>query len=182
MKACFPIDILSSLLCPAESFKNLGVWFDFDCSLSKHVQNICKSCFVHLRDFRHVKQFLTHNASVLEANVLVSSWLDYCNSLFRSLSKFNLHKLQCIQNSAARIISNTRRHTSISPVIKNLHWLSIEHHRVFKTATLLYKFLHTGFSKYFTPYLSSCSSSYSTRSSQSGGNFLVKSKVLPFFS
>ena len=44
---------------------------------------------------------------------------------------------------------------------------------VFKTATRVYKFLHTGFPRYFAPYLSSCSSSYSTRRSQSGGNFLV---------
>ena len=97
LKACFLIDILGNSLCPSDSVKNLGVWFDSDFSLSKHVQNVCKSCFVKLRDFRHVRRFLTHDVSVLVANALVSSRLDYCNSLFRSLSKFNLHKLQCIQ-------------------------------------------------------------------------------------
>ena len=107
LNACFPIDILGNSLCPADSVKNRGVWFDSDFSLSKHVQNVCKSCFVKLRDFRHVRRFLTHDVSVLVANALVSSQLDYCNSLFRSLSKFNLCKLQCIQNSAARIVSNT---------------------------------------------------------------------------
>ena len=107
---------------------------------------------------------------VLVANALISSQLDYCNSLFRSLSKLNLHKLQCIQNSAARIVSNTSRYTSITPVLKKLHWLPVEQCIMFKTATLVYKFLHTGF---FAPYLSSYSSSYHTRHSQSGGNFLV---------
>ena len=69
--------------------KNLGVWFDSDLSLSKHVQNVCKSCFVKLCDFRHVRRFLTHDVSVFVANVnVVISRLDYCNSLFRSLSKF----------------------------------------------------------------------------------------------
>ena len=105
LKACFPIDILGSPLCPVDSVKNLGVWFDSDFSLSKHVQNVCKSCFVKLRDFRHVRQFLTYNASVLVPYAFVSSQLDYRNSLFRSLSKFNLRKLQCIRNSAARIVS-----------------------------------------------------------------------------
>ena len=122
---------------------------------------------------------LTHDASVLVANALVISRLDYCNSLFRSLSKFNLRKLQCIQNSAARIISNTSRYTSIIPVLKKLHWLPVEHCSVFKTATLVYKFLHTGFPKYVAPYISSYSSFYSTRCSQSGGNFLVISKFQP---
>ena len=119
------------------------MWFNSDFSLSKHVQNVCKSCFVQLRDFRYVRQFLTHDASVLVANALVSGRLDYCNSLFRNLSKFNLRKLQCIQNSAARIVSNTSRYTSITPVLKKLHWLPVEHRSVFKTATLVYKFLHT---------------------------------------
>ena len=80
--------------------------------------------------------FFTPDASVLVANALVSSRLDYCNSLFRSLSKFNLHKLECIQNSEARIISNTSRYTNITLVLKKLHWLPIEQCTVFKTATL----------------------------------------------
>ena len=50
---------------------------------------------------------------------------------------------------------------------------------VFKRATLVYKFLHTGFPRYFAPYLSSYNSSYSTRLSQSGGNFLVIPKFYP---
>ena len=143
---------------PAEWVKNLGVWFNADFSLSKHVQNVCKSCFVQLRDFRHVRWFLTHNASVLVASAVVSSRLDYCNSLFRSLSKFNLRKLQCIQNSAARIVSNTSRYTSITPVLEKLHWLPVEHCSVFKTATLVYRFLYTGFPKYLAPYITSYSS------------------------
>ena len=132
-----------------------------------------------LHNFTHVRQFLTHDASVLVANAPVSSRLDYCNSLFRSLSKFNVHKLQCIQNIAARIVSNTSRYTSITPVPKKMHWLPVEQHTVFKTATLVYKFLHTGFPRYFAPYLCSNTSSYSTRHSQSDGNFLVIQNFYP---
>ena len=50
---------------------------------------------------------------------------------------------------------------------------------MFETATLVYKFRHTGFPRYFAPYLSSYSSSYHTRCSQSGGNFLVIPKFYP---
>ena len=179
LKAYFPSTILGSPLCPAELVKNLGVWVNSDFSLSKHVQNVCKSCFVQLHDFKHVRRFLTHDVSVFVANALVSSRLDYCNSLFRSLFKFNLCKLQCIQKSAARIVSNASRYTGIPPVLKKLHWISVEHCPVFKTATLVYKFLLTGFPKYFAPYISSYSSSYSTRRSQSVGNFLVSPKFQP---
>ncbi len=131
---------------------------------------------MQLRDFRRVRRFLTQEASILVANALVSSRLDYCNSLYRSLSKFNLRKLQIIQNSAARIVTNTSKFARITPVLKKLHWLPIEHRSVFKTATLVYKFLHTGYPKYFAPHLSSYHSSYNTRCSQSSRNFLVVPK------
>ena len=94
LNACFPIDILGNPLHPTESVRNLGVWFNSDFSFSKHVQNVCKGCFIQLRDFRNIRQFLTHDASVSVANGFVSSRLDYCNSLFRSLSNFEYYSLR----------------------------------------------------------------------------------------
>ena len=61
---------------------------------------------MQLLDFRCIKHFLTYEATILVANALVSNQLNYCNSLFKSLSKFNLCKLLCIQKIAARIVSN----------------------------------------------------------------------------
>ena len=163
LNVCFPIDILGNPLHPTKSVRNLGVWFDSDFSFSKHVQNVCKSCFIQLRDFRNIRQLLTHDAAVSVANAFVSSWLDYCNSLFRSLSKFNLHRLQSIQNSAARIVTNSSKYTRITPVLRKLHWLPVQFHSEFKLATLVYKFIHTGFPKYFAPYLSTSHNTYNTR-------------------
>ena len=135
LKAYFSSTNLDSPLCPAESVKNSGVWINSDFSLSKQVQNGYKSCFMQLRDFRHVRCFFTHDASVLVANFVVSSRLDYCNSLFRvSLSSIfvNYSASKIVQ---LRIISNTSRYVSITPVLKKLHWLPVEHRSVFKTAS-----------------------------------------------
>ena len=96
------------------------------------------------RDLRRVRQYLTDEAAIL---AVVSSRLDYCNSLFRSLSSFNMHKLQCIQNTLARIVCN--KYTLASPILKQLHWLPVESCCIFKTATLVYKFLYSGHSSYF---------------------------------
>ena len=148
---------------PTKSVRNLGVWFDSDFSFSKHVQNVCKSCFIQLRDFRNIRQFLTHDAAVSVSNAFVGSRLDYCNSLFRSLSKFNLHRLQSIQTSAARI----------------QNWLPVQFRSEFKLATLVYKFIHTGFPKYFAPYLSTYHNTYNIRCSQSVANFLNVPKFQP---
>ena len=179
LNACFPIDILGNPLHPTESVRNLGVWFDSDFSFSKHVQNVCKGCFSQLRDFRNIRQFLTQDAAVSVANAFVSSRLDYCNSLFRSLSKVNLHRLQSIQNSAARIVTNSSKYTRITPVLRKLHWLPIQFRSEFKPATLVYKFIHNGFPKYFAPHLSTYRTTYNTRRSQSVANFLNVPKFQP---
>ena len=44
-----------------------------------------------------IRQYLTDEVAILVANALVSSRLDYCNSLFRSLSSLNMHKLQFLE-------------------------------------------------------------------------------------
>ena len=100
-----------------------------------------------------VLEYLTHHAALMAANALVGSRLDYCNSLFRSLSALDLCKLQCVQNCLARIVTSTTKYSHISPVRKTLHWLPIEHGFIFKTALLVYKFLRTGYAKYFAPFL-----------------------------
>ena len=54
------------------------------------------------------------------------------------------------------------------------HLSDRQHHTLYVSMFhFLHKFLHTGFPRYFAPYLSSYSRFYSTRRSQRGGNFLV---------
>jgi hypothetical protein len=114
---CFPIDILGNDLYPAEKVKNLGVTLDSSLSLSDHVSNISKQCYVNLRDFCRIRRYLSKDVAITVANSLISSLLDYCNSLFRSLSFKELHRLQCLQNAAARIVTNTSKMCYITPVL-----------------------------------------------------------------
>ena len=130
-----------------------------------------------MHDLRRIRQYLTTEVAVLAGNALVSSRLDYCNSLSRSLSCFNLHKLQSIQNTLARIVTNHRRYAHVTPILKQLHWLPVKYRCMFKTATLVYKFLHSASPSYFQPYLSPSSSSYSTRRSHPDRKYLT---VPPF--
>ena len=54
----------------------------------------------------------------------------------------------------------------------NLHFLPIEHCYIFKTAVMEYKFLHSGYPKYFTPFLMPKHGVYGICKSQAGGVFL----------
>ena len=175
----FPVSILGSLLHPVDSVRNLGVWFDADFSFSEHIKRTCKACFLQMRDLRRIRKYLTSEVAVLAANALVSSRLDYCNSLFRGLSGFNQHKLQSIQNTLARIVTNHRKYAHVTPILQKLHWLPVKYRCIFKTATLVYKFLHCGSPSYFEPFLSFSSCPYSTRHSHPDHQYLT---VPPFHS
>ena len=91
-------------------------------------------------DLRRIRQYLTPEVAVLAANTLISSLLDYCNYLFRGLSRFNQHKLQNNGNTLARIATNHRKYTHVTPILKQFHWLHVKYQCIFKTATLVCKF------------------------------------------
>ena len=65
----------------------------------------------------------------------------------------DLCRLQCVQKDIAGIVANTTKYSHIIPVRKTLHWLSTKHLSVVKTALLVYKFLHSGYPKYFEPFI-----------------------------
>ena len=115
----FPINILGIQLSPAQSVRNFGVAFDSKFSFSDHVSQVIKSTRVHTRDLYRIHPLLDLNTSVLLANALVSSKLDYCNSLFLSLTEFELRRLQLIQNSLCRVVTRSSKYSHITPHLKN---------------------------------------------------------------
>jgi len=65
--------------------------------------------------------------------------VDYCNSLLFGISDNLLRRLQAVQNAAARLVTGTRRHEHITPVLRQLHWLPVRQRIEFKLAVLVYK-------------------------------------------
>ena len=112
------------------------------------------------------------------ANTLVSSRLDYYNSLFGSMSSKNITRLQNIQNCLVCFVSGASRFSYITPTLKSLHFLPVKQRIIFKTLLLVYKFLTTGKPKYFTPHLSLYTSAVKTRHSNPEKMFLK----VPFYS
>ena len=115
----FPINILGNQVSPAQSVRNLGVVFDSNFTFSNHVSQVIKSTRVQVRDLYRIRPLLDLDTSVLLANALVSSRLDYCNSLFLSLTDFELRRLQLVQNSLCRVVTCSSNFSHITPQLKN---------------------------------------------------------------
>ena len=75
------------------------------------------------------------------AAAVVGSRLDYCNSLLAGTSLSNLACLQLVQNTLARVVTEKSRFCRITPVLSDLHWLSVRHRIDFKIATITFKVL-----------------------------------------
>ena len=110
----------------SEHVKNVGVYIDKNLSLRKHVNTVVSQGYKILNDIGKIKKFLQkHNLEKL-VHALITSRLDYCNSLLININKENLFKLQKIQNSAARLLLGRRRRESARLALRELHWLNVE--------------------------------------------------------
>jgi hypothetical protein len=136
------ITFRGTIISPSQSTRNLGVIFDKDLSLKEHISSICKISYYHIRQLRQVRSSLDTNSAIVLANSLVSSKLDYCNSLYYGLPAISLNRLQRVQNALARVVvPSVRRHHHISPTLRSLHWLPINQRIDFKIASLTFKTL-----------------------------------------
>ena len=127
---------------PSCKARNLGVVFTNDLKLDQQVHHICCAAANSLRKIGRIRKYLDKQSTERLVHAFISSRLDNCNSLFGSSSSSTLHGLQRIHNSAARIISRSRKFEHITPTLKELHWLPIKFRIDFKTLLLTYKCLH----------------------------------------
>ena len=113
---------------------------DSNFTFSNHVSQVTKSTRVQARDLYRIRPLLDLNTPVLLLNALVSSRLDYCNSLFVSLTDFELRRLQLVQNSLCRVVTRSSKFSHITPQLKKLHWLPVRYRVQFKMVLLHKKF------------------------------------------
>ena len=94
-------------------------------SLDNHISSFIKSCVGQLHDFRRIRPLISKIAVITLANSFIHSRLDYCKSLFYGLPTYSIHRLQKVQNTAARIVTRSVRSSNITLALKSLHWLPI---------------------------------------------------------
>lgn len=137
------IQFQGTTLTPSNSVQNLGFIFEQDLSHNKHISSVCQTSFHHIRQLRQIRSSLDTNSAIILANSLVTSRLDYCNSLYYGLPDFSIYRLQRVQNALARVVLPfIKRYDHITPALQRLHWLPIKERIIFKIATLTFKTLH----------------------------------------
>ena len=147
------LNVGSTVITPGEHFRNLGVTMDTKFTMEPHITKIMQIAFLKIRQISYYRKFLTPSAAKI-IHAYITSRLDYCNGLLYGLPTNLFAKLQSILNTAARLVTKTRKYEHITPVMINLHWLPIQYRIQFKLLLLIYKSLHGLAPSYLTDKLS----------------------------
>ena len=123
----------------SKEVKNVGVWLDEHLKFDKHVNKIISQCYKLLKDVGRIRNVLSKEHTEMLVHPVITTRLDYCNSLLINTSKKNIFKLQKVQNAAARLVVRGKKRQSISGTLDKLHWLRVESRIIFKILLLTYK-------------------------------------------
>ena len=75
-------------------------------------------------------------------HAFINSKVDFCNSLLYGLPKYDINKLQSVQNAAARVIACLYKFDHNSDTLKELHLLPVEQRIIFQINLLCFKILN----------------------------------------
>ena len=107
----------------SQSWSDIRQNFNF----RSHISAICSSCIYHIRDLPCDQRHHDQKSAKLLANALVSSRLDYCNSLLFGIAETDLTKLQRILNRLARVVTKSPPFTRSVPLLRSLYWLPVKY-------------------------------------------------------
>ena len=122
-----------------DKVKNLGVVMDKHMTMLPQINALCKVMYFQIKRISFIRPYLNHHVTKTLVTSLVLSKLDYCNALLSGLSGNQMSKLQIVQNSAARLIEESKKRDHAKPLLKKLHWLPVQERVKYKVALMCFK-------------------------------------------
>jgi hypothetical protein len=135
----FHVTLLGKKIYPSPSARDLGLQLDSTLSYDEHITQTVSACIGSLYQINRVKHLFDTKTLLRIVNSLVFSKLYYCSPVWSNTSKKNVSKLQKVQNFAARVVTGTYRFEHITPVIKELGWLTVDCYLKYTLGLLAFK-------------------------------------------
>jgi hypothetical protein len=137
------LQVDSEIIQPSTKIRNLGVEFDQAMRMSDQVTSICRSGNFSLRNLSRIRMYIDKPTCHAAVRALVTSRLDYANSLLYGISSVDCQRLQRLQNRAAKLIYQAKKYDRVTSILHDLHWLTVSNRINFKILTLVFKCLNT---------------------------------------
>ena len=135
----FTISIGKVRVSAVKNVRNSGAYPDCHLDMSHNVAILLKSCYFHMYHIGQIRKFLPRKTIERVVNAMITSCIDYCNSLLYGTPDKNLVKLQRLQNVAAKIIVGGSKYEQVTPILRDLHWLPVESRIHFKIMVLVHR-------------------------------------------
>ncbi|MCG7865188.1 MAG: hypothetical protein JAY74_02330 [Candidatus Thiodiazotropha taylori] len=127
----------------AETAKYLGVNISKDLSWNKHINNIVASANRTLGFVKRNIQTKNKEIRTLAYNSLVRPQVEYGSAVWSPYTKENKDKIEMVQRRAARWVSNDYyTYSSVTEMIGNLGWRSLENRRYDARLIMFHKIVH----------------------------------------
>ena len=136
------VDVCGCRITPQPTERDIGIFLDSGMDMTMQVTRTCQAAYFQLHNIAKIRHCLTIAACKTIVHDLVTSKLDYGNAVLFGINGRLLQKLQRVQNSAARVITQPRRrdHLHITPV--SIDWLPVPWRITYKILVLTFQALH----------------------------------------
>ena len=84
--------------------RDLGVVFDEYLTFHDHISGICRSTHFHLRSIGRIRNLLTFHATAQLIHALITTRLDFCNSILYNLPNNKIERLQQIHKTRQHVV------------------------------------------------------------------------------
>ena len=128
---------------PSLNVKNLGIYFDQYMTFERHIDEMHRKTMGSLIYLNRIKNQVTSEVRVIMVQSLALSYLNYCPNIWGTTNKTQLHRIQKLQNFAAKVAAgNGKKYDRATPYIDKFNWLKIERKCLLDTCILTYKILN----------------------------------------
>ena len=175
-----PVDGLSigdTTVHPNPCVKDLGLTLDEHLSMDKHIRSTTRSAVSSIRYIGRLRRYLDKSSCERLVHAFVISKVDYCNSVLYGLPAAKIGRIQRVQNTAARLISRSKRSEHITPVLHDLHWLPVQKRIEYKLCLLVFKSRHQSSPGYISDLLHTQIPSRSLRSANDDRLLVPRTKT-----
>ena len=162
----------------------LGVKLDAHLTWNEQIDAVCNKLVFIISRLSRLRNVLAPGILMYIYQVIIQPRFDYAITIWGFTSKYNLSKVQRLQNRAARIITGDFDYVHVRgiDIVKNLKWMNVIQRRDYFVALSVFKCIH-GMSP---SYLSDCITMYNeiavrdTRASTSSNLVIVPRRLLLF--
>lgn len=120
--------------------KYLGITFRKDLNWNSHVSNTASKAHKTLGFLRRNLQVSSKSVKERSYFIYVRPILEYCSTVWDPYRANQIHQLDMVQRQAARFVhSRYRRRSSVTNMLGNLNWQSLQDRRLHTRLTLFYK-------------------------------------------